>query len=245
MNKETLIELIEEGLSQQSIADRLGCGQTNVRYWLKKFNLKTKTKRKSSLGNGKISKIHSVDWAFIQKEYDSGLGYREIEKKHGIYQVLLNQARKLGYIKTRNNTEATQLWIEKSNEEQKLQRFSHKGNSSGKKGGYRAKAGRSKKYHVKDSFGNEVCLQSSYEKRTAEILDDLGIKWIRPKHLKYDDKKYFPDFFLIDKNIYLDPKNNFLAIKDKEKIERVREQNNVVVLILTSDKINGEFLTAL
>jgi hypothetical protein len=98
---------------------------------------------------------------------------------------------------------------------------------------------------VKDSFGNEVCLQSSYEKRTAEILDALSIKWTRPKHLKYDNKKYFPDFFLIDKNIYLDPKNDFLAIKDKEKIEKVCEQNNVIILILTNDQINKEFLIAL
>ncbi len=110
-------------------------------------------------------------------------------------------------------------------------------------GGYRENAGRSKKFYYNDSFGKKVCLQSTYELKCAEILDDLDIKWIRPTYIKYNgNKKYFPDFYLVDYNIYLDPKNNFLAKKDHEKISCVCDQNNVKVLILTEDNLTKEFI---
>ena len=113
-------------------------------------------------------------------------------------------------------------------------------------GGYRENAGRSKKFHHNDSFGKTVCLQSTYELRCAKILDELGIQWIRPKHIKYNEtKKYFPDFYLTDYNLYLDPKNSFLAKKDKEKISCVCDQNNVTVLILTEDKLTEEYIKTL
>ena len=46
-------------------------------------------------------------------------------------------------------------------------------------GGYRENAGRSKKFKTIDSFGNDVCLQSSYELLCSEILNRLDIKWVR------------------------------------------------------------------
>ena len=46
MDKEKLIELIEEGFSQRKIADELNSSQTNVRHWIKKHSL-TKIKKKN------------------------------------------------------------------------------------------------------------------------------------------------------------------------------------------------------
>lgn len=112
-------------------------------------------------------------------------------------------------------------------------------------GGYKPNAGRSKKYKVNDSFGKEVVLQSSYELLCSEILDAKSIKWIRPKALKYDGRNYFADFFLVDFNIYLDPKNDYKAKLDKQKIESVIKENNVIVHILTKDMINEEYITML
>jgi hypothetical protein len=40
--KAELLKLISQGLSQKKIANRLGKSQSTVRYWLKKFELKTK-----------------------------------------------------------------------------------------------------------------------------------------------------------------------------------------------------------
>ena len=117
--------------------------------------------------------------------------------------------------------------------------------SNSKNGGYRENAGRSKKYKVEDSFGKIVTLQSSYELLCSEILDEMNIKWIRPSYLKYDDRKYFPDFYLPDFDLYLDPKNDYLAEIDKSKIDKVIEQNKVNVFILTKEKLTKEYFRTL
>lgn len=117
----------------------------------------------------------------------------------------------------------------------------------GAHGGYRENAGRTQKYHVLDSFQNDVCLQSSYELLCSQILDKLGIKWIRPSALKYDGgtKRYFPDFKLVESGIYLDPKNDYLAKIDQDKINKVIKENNVRIVILTKDMINEQTLGSL
>ena len=110
-------------------------------------------------------------------------------------------------------------------------------------GGYVENAGISKKFKVKDSFGKETVLQSSYELKCSVLLEELGFKWNRPKSLKYDGKNYFADFYLPDFDIYLDPKNNYKAKLDAEKIKKVREQNNVKIFILLKEQITKEYLT--
>ena len=112
-------------------------------------------------------------------------------------------------------------------------------------GGYRERAGRSKKFVVKDSFGNEVCLQSTYELKCSEILNELGVKWLRPKSLKYDGKNYFADFYLPEANIYLDPKNTYKALCDQDKIRKVQDQNKVRVIVLLKDDLTKEVISAL
>jgi hypothetical protein len=117
--------------------------------------------------------------------------------------------------------------------------------TNSKNGGYRDHSGTSKKYKVLDSFGNVVTLQSSYELLCSEILNELCIKWVRPSYLKYDDKKYFPDFYLPEINIYLDPKNDYLAKIDFEKIEKVKQQNSVMVFILTKNQLTTDYIREL
>lgn len=115
-----------------------------------------------------------------------------------------------------------------------------------KLGGYNRNAGRGKGEYRKDSFGTKTYLQSSYESKCADILDDMGINWIRPKHLKYTlngtIKKYFPDFYLPDYDIYLDPKNDYLIKLDKEKIAKVVEKNNITVFVLSKNMITEEYI---
>lgn len=95
-----------------------------------------------------------------------------------------------------------------------------------------------------------VRLDSSYEKIVAEQLDLNKIEWARPKYLKWiDDNKiehrYYPDFYLPEYDVYLDPKNDLLikrinprfGITDVEKINRVCKMNNVKVVILTKHEL--------
>ena len=113
-------------------------------------------------------------------------------------------------------------------------------------GGYRENAGISKKYKVFDSFGNATTLQSSYELKCSEILNELNITWIRPKCLRYNNnKRYFPDFYLVDYDIYLDPKNDYKAKQDEIKIKCVVEQNNVKLFVLKKIHISKEYIQCL
>jgi hypothetical protein len=101
------------------------------------------------------------------------------------------------------------------------------------------------KYVKKD--GTIVSLHSSYEKAVAESLDTNNVLWTRPSSLKWIDEKgvshrYYPDFFLNEFNIYLDPKNDFLIEKDQDKISRVRSQNSCIVLVLNSHELSWEII---
>lgn len=72
----------------------------------------------------------------------------------------------------------------------------------------------------------EVLLESSWEVDVATFLIDADIKWIRPKFIKWTDstgktRRYFPDFYLPDHNLYVDPKNPYCMERDKEKMNAV------------------------
>lgn len=84
----------------------------------------------------------------------------------------------------------------------------------------------------KSKYAGTVWLESSWEHFIAKSLDVNNITWSRPRYLCYGNKKYFPDFYLHDYNVYLDPKNPYLQKVDLEKIKSVQEENNVKILVL-------------
>lgn len=79
----------------------------------------------------------------------------------------------------------------------------------------------------------EVILESSWELKMAEHLDENNIKWNRPKPIKWVDSNqkehlYYPDFYLEDYDIYVDPKNKYCMVKDEEKMSVVSKKINVI-----------------
>jgi len=69
------------------------------------------------------------------------------------------------------------------------------------------------------------------------------VQWIRPKHVLYKDKlgnirRYYPDFYLPEYDIYLDPKNNYLITTDIFKIFQSAEYNKIKILILGERYLN-------
>lgn len=93
-------------------------------------------------------------------------------------------------------------------------------------------------------------LGSSYEVKLAEDLDKNNIRWDICRRFNYIDvngksRTYTPDIYLIDFDIYLDPKNDFLienvnprlGFKDCDKIKWVMEQNDVNIFILNSEQL--------
>lgn len=109
-----------------------------------------------------------------------------------------------------------------------------------KLGGYRPHPNRGQ-------FYNGVWLDSKWELRVAISLDENNVRWERPSEgFIWNDKgqRYFPDFYLPEFDVYLDPKNSYLQVKDKEKIEQVQLRHGIKVLVLgeqqlTWDKINA------
>jgi len=86
-----------------------------------------------------------------------------------------------------------------------------------------------------------VYLQSSYELRYADWLDKNNIKWNREGVFQYSlngkAKKYYPDFYLVEKDLYVDTKNEYLIKIDKEKITAVRKQNEINLLIISGKEL--------
>lgn len=95
-------------------------------------------------------------------------------------------------------------------------------------------------YKRKD--GSIIKLDSSWEEALATRLDNLGVHWIRPnKPIYYVDnfgkkRRYYPDFFLPDYNLYLDPKNNHAYNVQKEKIDILNKIYNNIIWIRTLDE---------
>ena len=46
-------------------------------------------------------------------------------------------------------------------------------------------------------------------------------------------------------NVYIDTKNDYLAVADLPKITAVKEQNNIDLRIVTKDQITIEFIRSL
>lgn len=87
----------------------------------------------------------------------------------------------------------------------------------------------------------EVLLDSSWEVVIAKLLIEKNIKWIRPSFIKWVDsnnktRRYYPDFYLVDYGVYLDPKNIFGIKTGQEKINQVSKLINLVVGDLESIK---------
>jgi hypothetical protein len=90
-----------------------------------------------------------------------------------------------------------------------------------------------------------VVLQSSFELKCSELLNQMNAKWIRPKALKYDNRNHFADFYLPDCDIWLDPKNDYKARLDAEKIQKVIEQNDVKLYVLLEHQLTAEYIASL
>lgn len=108
------------------------------------------------------------------------------------------------------------------------------------------------KHSSKRIMYNGIELGSSYELQLAKSLDDNNIKWTKPSYFKWEHPithkihNYYPDFYLPEYDLYLDPKNDFLinnvnphfGIKDCEKIKIVEETNNIKVIILNKEQLS-------
>lgn len=91
--------------------------------------------------------------------------------------------------------------------------------------------------------GESFTAESSYEVNLSTILNDLKILWKRPRYFWYTDeennkRRYYPDFYLPEYDLYLDPKNDYLINTDVFKIYQAAKENNIIIAIIGKKFIN-------
>ena len=89
---------------------------------------------------------------------------------------------------------------------------------------------------IKEHVYNGVKMDSRWEVSFAEFLDSMKIEWVRPKEpLLWVDstgktRRYYPDFYVPSMDIFFDPKNPIVAIKQREKLDAIATiYHNVMV----------------
>jgi hypothetical protein len=98
-------------------------------------------------------------------------------------------------------------------------------------------------YNLQCANGVTVTLQGMFELRLAILMDVKevifephplpGIPWVDVNGGKHT---YYPDFFVPERNAYVDPKNRRVAIWTADKIRQVKEQNpHLKIVILDHD----------
>ena len=76
-------------------------------------------------------------------------------------------------------------------------------------------------------------VQGKWEKCFAERLNNLGIKWDRIT-LRYDNhRRYTPDFYLPEYNLYVEVKG-FMRERDKYKMWKVLSSNDINIKVISS-----------
>lgn len=64
-------------------------------------------------------------------------------------------------------------------------------------------------------------------------MDENKFQWIRPKYIKWIDsagkqRNYYPDFYLPEHDLYLDPKNPYAMKHDLEKMTIISSKVNII-----------------
>lgn len=88
---------------------------------------------------------------------------------------------------------------------------------------------------------NGILLDSSWELELAKRLDELNIKWTRPDPIPWIDDNsvthnYFPDFYLEEYDLFLDPKNPQAIKTQKKKLMNLLTQYSNIVIIDSLEK---------
>jgi hypothetical protein len=96
-----------------------------------------------------------------------------------------------------------------------------------------------REYVKKD--GSIVKLDSAWEEELAKRLDEIDVKWIRPLPIKWTDcqglqRNYFPDFYLPDHDLFLDPKNPYAIKAQINKIKHLTEQVKNLIILTSLDE---------
>ncbi len=259
---ETLEKLVNEGKSVTQIAKLLNVANNSIHRRLVKYNLKTVYTSDESRSNKKSRNKFEVSKEELEELITQNLSTRDIAnilnvspsmvynklKKYNLSTIYDKTSNMVDKIKALNITDYEFInghkkaklegreYIQKHTDEtrEKLSKLACQ------------RLAKNSKYSKNIEYKPGVILESSYEVETAKILDDLNIEWIKVrwgfvwKTEGVRSKRYIPDFYLPKYDLYLDPKNDYLIIKDAEKIQLACEKNNIKVEVLDKKSITKE-----
>lgn len=84
---------------------------------------------------------------------------------------------------------------------------------------------------------NDITMDSAWEVEIAQWMDAHQVKWTRSRKMMFHwtdetgaKRRYYPDFYLPDYNVYLDPKNKYLIEKDRFKILAAQRENGITII---------------
>ena len=84
------------------------------------------------------------------------------------------------------------------------------------------------KFFTVNNGEKDIKVQGTFERDFANFLNENGIKWDR-KRLRYGDShSYTPDFYIVEKNFYIEVKG-WMMNRDKEKYRRFFSERNETV----------------
>jgi hypothetical protein len=178
-----------------------------------------------------------IDWTLIQAAIDSGMSYREVDKKYSVTQRSIANAKKRGIINTRNRSEATKLAFKKFGPK-KLSPEARENLS--KRMSENNPGGRSKWYEVEG-----IKVQGKWEKAFIEFCIQKNIKCNRGKRIAYlmegKVRSYTPDFYLPDLNLYVEIKGRWWG-NDRQKMIHVLDQHKEKKFIIIQDLDFAKYL---
>jgi hypothetical protein len=110
-------------------------------------------------------------------------------------------------------------------------------------GGLRANCGKKGSWYFCKYTNKDVYLDSTWEVEYAQWLDTNDVKWKRPSYFLWQDefgkeRKYYPDFYLIEENKYIDIKNDHLIKKHSHKIKNVIEAHSIDLEVIDRKKLD-------
>lgn len=215
------------------------CNRNPSSYIRKRNNLPICLSNKKTLSNNK-----NINWEEIQEYYNENHTYRDIQKKYKITSSAIAKAVKQGLLKTRTASESIalrgSLKTPKMTLEmrEKISKGMRKAVLEGRQKTLSPYGSRIKIFHHISWLNNEEILHGNWERKVAEFMDNSKINWTKSKKsftyiFESGEHEYFPDFYLLDYNLYIEVKGQ-ITCKDLEKWKQFPEK----LLILDKYNIN-------
>ena len=225
MDRHSLENDVNYGMSSHELAKKYKKGQTTILYWMKKFRISPTNKQigkgyKHFYGKDGKSKYQNLDWNYCQKLHDSGLTWRELVKR-GFPSEGITWAVKRKMLTIRSNRESVKLAHASKKYDYSVYRTDDFRKKHSKCGGLRENAGRCKKVLFTRTNGEIVSLQGSWEVKFAKFLESKSLEWKRNKvghKYMFEEKEhlYFPDFWVKEFDSYVEVKG-YETEKDRAK----------------------------